>query len=157
MPGVVQAFRMVRQRPSVLIQIGGTIQVDGTFITSGRMEMQGGVLSGNGTVRDNSYTGPTDFAVMNIAGRIAPGGQRALSVLTLDAGLQSGTGSVLDIDIQSGTLFDVLQVTRNSVLAGLIDVHPLDATFVPTLGQRFRVGTFAAGSPMFPRSAQCSF
>ena len=131
-----------------MTQTGGTIVVDGSMnadFGNGRLVMQGGVLAGNGTFTDNAYGGPTDHAIMNIAGRIAPGDHTTAGTLTLDAGLMNGVSGVLEIDILDGSTFDRLQITRASALAGTIDVDPLGDAFVPIVGDRFLIATLDAG------------
>jgi len=131
-----------------LVQTGGTLTVEGTLRTdfaAGRIEMQGGVLTGNGTVRDNAYGGPIDFALTNVAGRIAPGSRDSVGVLTIDAGLQNGPDGFIEFDILDSTTFDVIQITRSSIVGGIVDVDPLGAAFTPSLGQRFRVANLTAG------------
>jgi hypothetical protein len=127
---------------------GGTIAVEGNLAVAfpaGRLDMQGGVLAGTGTVTDTSYGGTTDHAVSNTAGRIAPGDRDSIGTLTLDAGLLMGSGGLLEIDILDGSTFDRLSVTRASLLAGTIDVDPMAGAPIPALGDRFLVATLDAG------------
>jgi hypothetical protein len=133
---------------SRMTQVGGTVSVEGNMsaaFSTARLEIQGGVLAGNGTFTDGAYGGPTDHAVTNVGGRIAPGDRSTVGTLTLDGGLMNAAGGVLEVDILDLSTFDRLHVTRASALAGTIDVDPLGSTFVPVVGDRFLIATLDAG------------
>lgn len=94
---------------------------------------------------DSAYAGVADHVLSNTGGTLAPGRPDAVGTLTIDGGLaQSGAGA-WEVDVESLTSFDVLAVSRASVLGGTIRVDGFDPTLALSLGDRFRVGTFAAG------------
>lgn len=125
--------------------------VAGTGIWSGQMvlngvlqtpsvDMQGGVLSGAGTVRIWDY-GVQDlwFGVHNQAGTIAPGNADRLGVLTIEGNYEQGKQGNLAVRLGAGGS-DRLAVTGTATAAGRV---ALSAFGSPTLNAHYAILTSA--------------
>jgi hypothetical protein len=125
---------------------GGILQMQGTLATdviNARLLQTGGVLQGDGTLRDAAYFGPSDFTLVSSGGRLTAGSQDSVGQLTIDAGISLSGAAVLEVDILSLASFDTLSVGRLSLLGGSVQVDALDPNLSLAVGNRFRVATFA--------------
>jgi phage baseplate assembly protein gpV len=118
-------------------QTDGTTQLSGgTLTASGGVDIEGGALSGAGTVNGN---------VTN-AGKVSPGGDGAAGVLTINGTYTQTDSGVLLIELggtTAGTGYDQLKVSGAASLAGTLTVSLLDS-FTPASGDSFQVLTFAS-------------
>jgi hypothetical protein len=129
-------------------QSDGVTTIDGKLDAQfplAKMVLSGGVLTGNGVIVDSAYGGVTDQVLANSGGTVAPGRQDAVGKLTINGGYSQSASGIWEVDIASLTSFDLLAVSQASVLGGSIRVDALDPNLSLTVGDRFRIGTFAAG------------
>jgi hypothetical protein len=127
---------------------GGLLSVDGTLtadVNNARLLQTGGVLQGDGTLRDAAYFGPSDFALLSTGGRLTAGSQDSVGQLTIDAGISLSGAAVLEVDILSLASFDTFAVSRFSLLGGSVQVDALDPNLALNVNDRFRVATFGSG------------
>jgi hypothetical protein len=114
-------------------QAAGTTEVDGTLIAAGGVTINGGLLSGDGTIKADVVNGalvsPDDFgAPLAIAGDYT----------------QTSNGT-LTIDIVGATTLDVLKVTGASSLDGAVNFNLLDG-YNPKPGATFDFLDSAGGA-----------
>lgn len=117
-------------------QSGGRVAVDGMLTSAGDYSLFTGILSGSGTVN-------APF-VNNIAGGIAPGTMGTIGTLTIDGNLILSSGSALLIDVGASGSSDLLAVTGEANVGGVVAfavVSPF-ATATPTT---FRILTADGG------------
>ena len=129
------------------LQVGGSLSqsaghttIDGTLGLAQLFVMNGGVLSGAGTV-----TG----SVSNAAGQTAPGDSPGL--LTISGNYSQLSAGQLDIELGDATPdvgYDRLVVGNVATLDGSIDVDLVNG-FVPFVGEQFDVLTRGSGSGTF--------
>jgi hypothetical protein len=122
-------------------QTAGSTTLSGGTFSGGNLNIQGGVLSGSGTINAN---------VTN-AGQVIPGGIGAAGVLTVNGTYtQTATGG-LDIELggtSPGSQYDQLAVSRTASLSGTLNVATINA-FQPAFGNSFQVLTFGSSSGNF--------
>ena len=129
------------------LQVGGSLSqsaghttIDGALNLAQLFAVNGGLLSGSGTISGS---------VSNAAGQVAPGDSPGLLTITGNYGqLSSGQ---LDIELGGATPgagYDQLVVGNAATLAGAIDVDLVNG-FVPFVGEQFDVLTRASGSGTF--------
>jgi hypothetical protein len=126
------------------IEQGGTISLLGanTKLDAQFINMEGGVLRGNGTVFVG--TGPVNGAVRNLGGRVEPGNEIGRLNITGDfSNLDEGTLAIQLGGTTSVTQYDVLAMTRFAFLDGTLEVT-LANGFVPSVGNMFTFITTAA-------------
>jgi hypothetical protein len=126
------------------IEQGGVISLNGanTKLDTQFVNMQGGVLRGNGTVFVG--TGPVNGAIRNIGGRIEPGdGIGKLSITGDLSNLDDGTLAIQLSGTTAITQYDVLAMSRFAFLDGTLEVT-LTSGFVPTVGNAFTFLTTTA-------------
>lgn len=126
------------------IEQGGTISLNGsnTKVDAQFINMEGGVLRGNGTVFVG--TGPINGAVRNLGGRVEPGnGIGRLNITGDFANLDEGTLAIQIGGTTGVTQHDVLALTRFAFLDGTLEVT-LANGFVPSVGNMFTFVTTAA-------------
>jgi hypothetical protein len=126
------------------IEQGGTISLldANTKLDAQFINMEGGVLRGNGTVFVG--TGPVNGAVRNLGGRVEPGnGIGRLNITGDFSNLDEGTLAIQLGGTTSVTQYDVLAMTRFAFLDGSLEVT-LANGFVPSVGNMFTFLTTAA-------------
>jgi fibronectin-binding autotransporter adhesin len=89
-------------------QAAGSTDVDGTLIAPGGVNINGGALSGSGTVNGNVING----------GTVAPGDP---TTLTINGNYSQTADGTLVIDVSSATDYTMLDVTGNATLDGTVD------------------------------------
>ncbi|MCG8407599.1 MAG: hypothetical protein MI923_20575 [Phycisphaerales bacterium] len=115
-------------------QTAGSTTVDGTLSATGIVDIQGGVLTGDGTVEDD---------VTN-AGSVQPGA--SAGVFTIDAGYTQDAAGDLSIEIGGltpGTEHDRLDVTGTANLGGTLTIEFING-FSPMVGDSFQIMTYGA-------------
>jgi Aspartyl protease len=129
------------------IETGGQIELAGGKLDAQFVNIDGGVLTGEGEVFVG--TGPIHNPVRNISGRIEPGGP--IGQLTIDGDLSQQDAGTLAIDL-GGTVaiseYDRLEVDRFAFLDGTLEVSLVDAgsgVFTPSVGNTFTILTAAEG------------
>jgi hypothetical protein len=118
---------------SVYTQTAGSTSVNGTLADSNGVNIQGGALSGAGTINGN----------MANAGQVNPG--NSPGTLTISGNYTQSPTGVLNIEL-GGTpagQFDLVQVSGTAILDGTLNVI-LVGGFVPSTGNSFTIMTFAS-------------
>jgi hypothetical protein len=108
---------------------GGSLLVNGTLVSSTALELQGGSVSGAGTIAADLVN----------SGQINPG--NSPGILTVDGDYTQEDDGILTIQIGgllAGLEFDQLQVTRNALLAGTLDIDLIDG-FAPLADAAFDI------------------
>ncbi len=117
----------------------GELKIRNDLVTSGGViDVQGGSVSGNGTVGGD---------LANAAGKVAPG--NSPGILSVDGNYTQSAGGTLEIELASnggvaGTDHDRLAVTLAASLDGALDLQ-LDGGYSPTIGDSF-AGIVTAGA-----------
>ncbi|MEX0342192.1 MAG: trypsin-like serine protease, partial [Erythrobacter sp.] len=114
-------------------QFGGTITVNGGLNSVGDFTLFGGALQGGGTV-----TAPF---VTNMMGAISPGTIGGIDTLTIDGSAVLSSASTLMIDIGPNNASDVLAVTGDASLGGIVAVGAGVTQQVNGLGQIYTIMT----------------
>jgi hypothetical protein len=121
-------------------QTAGATILNGGTINGGALSINGGALSGTGTINANVTNG----------GQVIPGGTGAAGLLTINGNYtQTATGS-LNIEL-GGTVAgssDQLVVSGAATLGGALNVATI-GSFTPALGNTFQVMTFGSSSGNF--------
>jgi hypothetical protein len=120
---------------------GSTMLNIATMSVAGLVDLQGGVLSGPGTIQGS---------VRN-AGEIDVGGNGGTGVLSISGNYMQTAAGVLDIAIggsSAGSGLDQLTLGGTATLGGALNVSLMNS-FEPALGQTFQVLTFGARSGDF--------
>lgn len=121
------------------VQTGGTTRVDGIAIVSGVVDIQGGVLSGSGTVDGD--------VILN--GVFAPGSSPGRLTLDGEATFQSSLAFAAELGgLLAGEEHDAVVVTGGATLAGNLVVTFVNG-FVPAAGDEFELVTAASVSGQF--------
>jgi hypothetical protein len=133
--GTVQVRAGTLQLDGGFVQTDGITQIDGASIASALpVRIDGGRLQGSGTI---------EASVVN-AETVAPGLSSGLLEIrgaytqTANASYEVELGGILPADG-----FDRLQIGTTAELDGILDVRLLDG-FVPSIGDRFEILTFAS-------------
>lgn len=111
-------------------QSGGRVAVDGLLTSAGDYSLFTGLLSGAGTVKAPFVT--------NIAGGIAPGTMGTVGTLTIDGNLILSSGSTLLIDVGASGSSDLVVVTGEANLGGIIGLAPVNG-FQATTPSLYRI------------------
>jgi hypothetical protein len=128
----------------VVTQYAGTLTLAGGTLTltpNNLLDLEGGVLSGTGTINTN---------VLNAA-RVSPGGDGAAGALTINGSYTQTVTGVLTIDLgglTAGTQYDQLRVNGAARLDGTLQVN-LIGGFTPALNDSFQVVTSTSESGDF--------
>jgi hypothetical protein len=151
---LINAATVDVQATGLLLATGDVVQTSGTFTLAiaaavdptGTFLLQGGVLSGVGTIRSS---------LSNSGGTIRPGGEGAAGKLRVEGTFgQSGAG-VLAVEL-GGTVvhtqYDLLEATGAASLGGTISVATINGYSVPVAGIRFAVLTYASRTGSFVNS-----
>ncbi|MBO6525760.1 autotransporter domain-containing protein [Erythrobacter sp.] len=115
-------------------QFGGTITVNGGLNSVGDYTIFGGALQGGGTV-----TAPF---VTNMMGAISPGTIGGIDTLTIDGSAVLSSASTLMIDVGPNNTSDLLAVTGDASLDGVVAVGAGVTQQVNGLGQIYTIMTF---------------
>ncbi|UYH55215.1 autotransporter domain-containing protein [Qipengyuania sp. SS22] len=118
-------------------QFGGTITVDGGMTSVGDYTLFGGALQGGGTI-----TAPF---VTNIMGAISPGSIGGVDTLTIDGSLVQSSGSTLMIDIGPDNTSDLVAVTGEASVGGVVAVGAGVTQQVNGTGQQYTILTADGG------------
>ncbi|HKM52557.1 MAG TPA: Ig-like domain repeat protein, partial [Isosphaeraceae bacterium] len=122
-------------------QSAGTTVLNGGSINGGPLSIDGGALSGTGTINASVISG----------GQVVPGGTGAAGLLTINGTYtQTATGS-LNIELggtSAGSQYDQLAVSGKASLGGTLSVATIN-NFQPVLGNAFQVLTFASAAGNF--------
>ncbi len=122
-------------------QTGGSTILAGGTLGAPNVNLNGGDLSGNGTVAAN---------LNNTAGQINPGGLGTAGVIAITGNYIQGASGALNIDI-GGTgsgQFDRLTVSGTATLNGTLNVNLING-FAPAVGNSFQIMTFGSRSGDF--------
>jgi hypothetical protein len=112
---------------------GNTLLTGGTLTATGLVDIQGGILSGTGTINASvRNAGELDLGALGSTGRLVVSGNYT----------QTATG-VLNINL-AGTGYDQLTINGQAMLAGMLGVSLING-YVPVSGASFQIVTFAGG------------
>ncbi|MFM6122779.1 MAG: beta strand repeat-containing protein [Sphaerospermopsis kisseleviana] len=109
---------------------GGSLTFDG----SNFLNLQGGNLTGIGTITGN---------VNNTGGQVNPGNTIGTLNITGDYS-QSGTGT-LNLELSSATTFDKFNITGAADIGGILKLN-VTGGFTPTIGTKFTVLTYGSAT-----------
>ncbi|RMH42669.1 MAG: hypothetical protein D6694_07735, partial [Gammaproteobacteria bacterium] len=129
------AAKSTLNRKGDYTQTGGVTIVNGALTATGLIQLQGGMLKGNGTVS----------SVNNTGGGVAPG--IAAGILHVNGNYTQGAGGRLISEIgglTAGSQYDQLLITGRATLFGGLTVR-LAGGFVPAVGNTFTVLTATGG------------
>jgi hypothetical protein len=115
---------------------GTTLLSGGTLAANPTVDIEGGVLTGTGTIQAN----------LNNAGLVQPGGAGAPGVLIVVGNYVQTSAGVLDIDIGGtapGTQFDQIKIGGQAMLDGTLNVTLVNG-FTVMVNDRFRILTFSS-------------
>jgi hypothetical protein len=121
---------------------GSTELAGGAFIFDQPMQLQGGSLTGAGSVTGD---------VGNTGGSVAPGTSSTAGLLALTGNYTQGSGASLNVKLggtAAGTQYDVFQVSGPATLDGTLNVS-LFNSFVPNAGDTFSPLTYGSHSGAF--------
>ncbi len=122
-------------------QSAGSTTLAGGTLTAGSIAINGGALSGVGTVNGN---------VTN-AGQVNPGGTGAAGLLTITGNYTQTSAGVLNIELGGTTAdsqFDQLAVSGTATLAGTLNIN-LISSFLPAIPNTFQILPFGSESGDF--------
>lgn len=118
-------------RSGTFVQTAGMTNVNGTLQSSGLVDIQGGLLAGNGLITGD----------VSNDGIVGPGNSAGL--LSIDGDFSQSAIGLLDIELGgllAGSEYDVLDITGTANLAGTLEVSLIDG-FAPTIGDSFDILT----------------
>jgi hypothetical protein len=113
----------------------------GVLTASPGVDLQGGVLTGAGTVNGDLMNG----------GVVSPGGDGTTGILTVTGNYLQTAASVLNIDlggVNAGTQYDQVQIGGTAILDGTLNVA-LIGGYVPQVGDSFLILTFSSVAGTF--------
>jgi hypothetical protein len=116
-------------------QTAGATILNGGTINGGSLGINGGVLTGTGTINANVTNG----------GQVSPGGTGAAGLLTINGNYTQTSTGALDIDLGGTTAGsnDLLAVSGAATLGGTLSVATM-GSFAPAFGNTFQVMTFGS-------------
>ncbi len=126
----------------VYTQDAGVTRLNGGQLRSARLDLQGGVLTGTGTLT---------VSVSNNGGIVRPG--LSAGILSIVGSYTQRQSAALEIELngaEPAAAYDVLNITGSAELDGVLQLE-LDPAFSPTLGQTFTVMTFGSRIGRFSR------
>ena len=138
--GIIQVQTGTVNFASGFIQTAGSTILSGGTLSGTLIDIQGGTLSGSGTI---------NAAVRN-AGEIDPGGSTAGQLTITGNYTQTSTG-VLNIDLGGltpGTQHDQLVITGTATLDGILNITLINA-FMPKPGDIFTILAYASETGVF--------
>jgi len=100
-----------------ITQIAGNVHVDGAIRSQGDYLLMSGMLSGSGTIETPFLT--------NVMGMISPGSMETIDTLTIDGSAVLASASGLVINIGEDGNNDVLNITGDSSLGGMVYFIPM--------------------------------
>jgi uncharacterized protein YhjY with autotransporter beta-barrel domain len=118
-------------------QFGGTVTVDGALNSVGDYTIFGGALQGAGTIAAPFVT--------NIMGAISPGTLGGIDTLTIDGSLVLSSGSTLMIDIGPNGASDLVAVTGEASVGGVVAIGVGSGAPVYGNGQQYTILTADGG------------
>ncbi len=139
----VQSGAVLTTFSGINIESAGTIQLEGGSLDAQFVEIQGGTLTGQGSISTGS--GPIPGQVENRTGTVAPG--NGIGTLAIDGRFANGHDGVLSIELggpAAGTQYDQLIVNGPVTLGGALNVSLVNlggGTFAPALGNVFSIVT----------------
>jgi hypothetical protein len=122
-------------------QTAGSTDLNGGTINGGTLSINGGLLTGTGTVNADLTNG----------GQVIPGGTGVAGTLTINGSYTQTSTGALDIDLGGttvGSQYDQLAVSGTASLGGTIDVSLING-FHPALGSTFQPLTFGSSTGNF--------
>ncbi len=133
---------------SLLKQGIGTVVLPNVYTFNGVTSVQGGSLEVNGTLPSAVTVlpgaillGTGTIASLNNSGRVAPG--VGLGTLNVTGGFTQSSSGIMDIEIASTGVTDLLNITGTASLSGFVQVHPFPGQYHS--GQIFTFLTAAGG------------
>ena len=117
-------------------QTAGSTVLSGGTISGGTLSINGGSLTGTGTIN----------ATVTNGGQVIPGGTGIAGTLTIDGSYTQSSTASLDIDIGGTTVgsgYSQLGVSGTAALGGTVSVSLING-FQPVLGSGFQVLTFSS-------------
>jgi RHS repeat-associated protein len=120
-------------------QAAGSTTVNGMLAPAGGLNLNGGALSGAGTVQGN----------VTSAGQLTPGNMPG--ILTITGNYTQTAAGVVNIEIggtTAGTQFDQLSIQGSAALNGTLNITLING-FGPALGQKFPILNFAGSTGNF--------
>jgi len=125
----------------IYTQTAGITALSGGTISGGSISINGGALTGSGTINAN----------VNSGGQVIPGGAGAAGLLTINGTYTQTDSGSLNVDLggtTAGSQYGQLAVSGTATLGGQLDVSLLNS-FLPGLGNAFQPLTFASSSGNF--------
>ena len=122
-------------------QTAGSTVLDGGTINGGILSINGGALTGSGTINAN----------ITNASHVIPGDSGTAGTLTINGNYTQSTNGSLNIAVggtTAGSQYDQLDVNGTATLGGTLGITLIDG-FTPTLGQTFTVVTSSPLSSTF--------
>jgi hypothetical protein len=126
---------------STYTQTAGSTVLNGGTINGGSISINGGALSGTGTIN----------ATVTNGGQVIPGGTGAAGTLTINGNYTQTAAGALDIKLggtTAGTQYSQLTVSGTAALGGTLSVATI-GSFAPAFGNLFQVLTFGSSSGTF--------
>ena len=118
-------------------QTAGTTELQlGTLNATSAVNIQGGALTGAGTVGGN----------VSNAGKVSPGS--SVGILNISGNYTQTASGSLDVELGAGGESDQLNATGTATLGGTLNVSTLGG-FIPNRGEQFQTMTFASRSGDF--------
>lgn len=117
------------ERMGTFTQTAGNTHVDGSLTATGGLDIQGGSLSGNGTIT----------ADVGNAGLVSPG--NSPGTLTIHGNFTQSSAGILDIELGgtiAGTEYDVLDITGTAYIDGTLRISLWNG-FTPRIGDSFDI------------------
>ncbi|MDB5752457.1 MAG: exoprotein, partial [Ramlibacter sp.] len=114
-----------------------TITNDGTWRLGGRTldAKDASVTNGSAGVIEGSGTVKLGKGALFNQGVLRPGGAGAIGAITIDGRMVLQSGSVLQMEVADGSVYDTLRATRTSDLGGTLEVAALG--YAPRVGDNY--------------------
>ncbi|HTS11493.1 MAG TPA: PEP-CTERM sorting domain-containing protein [Candidatus Limnocylindrales bacterium] len=123
---------------SRFVQTAGQMIVNGTVNSVPAVQIQGGTLSGLGTINGN----------VNNSGGSVEAGEGLGGTFTINGDYTQGTAGMLQVDLANGSLYGVLDVSGLATLDGIVDFDAISG-FAPVAGDDFTFLYFGSLSGEF--------
>lgn len=133
--GTLQVQNGIVRFENGFTQTAGTTMVDGQIQATSALQIQGGVLGGNGTI---------SATVTNSGGNVSPG--NSAGTLTITGGYNQGTGGTLTMEIEGAAQYDRLVVGGLFKPLGTLNIV---SPYSPADGETFQIITFGTRSGDF--------
>ncbi|MEB3192795.1 MAG: Calx-beta domain-containing protein, partial [Snowella sp.] len=115
-------------------QTAGTTNLNGGNLASSSFDLNGGVLTGAGTITGN---------VNNTGGQVNPG--NTVGTLVIDGNYSQSSTGLLNFDLASASSFDQFNVTGEGNFGGTLKVT-LGTGYTPTIGTKYTVLTYGTAT-----------